>query len=92
VNTTAKVNLNNTYMMEFRVESRVKQGNTLSPTLFSLVIDTVLKNLDLRGNVSTRLGRLTAYADTLIIACTKQSLIDTFQQLKNNYGSWINNK
>jgi len=32
-------------MMEFRVESGVKQGDPLCHTLFSLVIDTVLKNL-----------------------------------------------
>jgi len=31
--------------MEFRVESRVKQYDLLSPTLMSLVTDTVLKNL-----------------------------------------------
>jgi hypothetical protein len=49
----AKVKVNNAYMEEFRVESRVKQGDLLSPTLFSLVIDTVLKKLDLRGNIST---------------------------------------
>ena len=93
-NTTAKVKVNNAYTMEFRVESGVKQGDPLSPTLFSLVIDTILKKLDLRGNISTRLRQLTAYADDILItARTKQSLIDTFQQLKNNsYGSWINNK
>jgi hypothetical protein len=55
VNTTAKVKLNNAYTMEFRVERGVRQGDPLSPTLFSLVIDTVLKKLDMRGNVSTRL-------------------------------------
>jgi porphobilinogen deaminase len=49
------------------------------------VIDTVLKKLDLRGNISTRLRQLTAYADdVLITARTRQALIDTFQQLKNN--------
>jgi hypothetical protein len=42
-NTTAKVKVNNTCREEFRVESGVKQGDPLSPTLFSLVIDTVLK-------------------------------------------------
>jgi hypothetical protein len=78
------------------MESGVKQGDPLSPTLFSLVIDTVLKKLDLRGNNSTQLRQLMAYADdVLIIACTKQSLIDTFQQLKNNsmeVGVTINEK
>jgi hypothetical protein len=40
-NTTAKVKVNNEYTEEFRVESGAKQGDPLSPTLFSLVIDTV---------------------------------------------------
>jgi hypothetical protein len=61
VHTTAKVKHANT--AEFRVESGVKQDDPLSPTLFSLVIDTVLGKLDLRGNVSTQLRQLTAYAD-----------------------------
>ena len=78
------VKFKNVYTLEFRVESGVKQGDPLSPTILSLVIDTVLKKLDLRGNISKRLRQLTAYADDiLIIAPTKQSLIDTFQQLKN---------
>jgi len=70
--------------MEFRVESGVKLGDPLSPTLFSLVIDTVLKKLDLRGYISTRLRQRTAYAEEILrIARTKQSPIDTFQKLKN---------
>jgi len=74
-NTTAKVKVNNAYTEEFRVESGVKQGDPLSPTLFSLVIDTVLKELDLRGNISTRLRQLTAYADDILItARTRQSV------------------
>jgi len=49
------------------------------------VIDTVLKERDLRGDISTRLRQLTAYADDILItARTRQSLIDTFQNLKNN--------
>ena len=57
-NTTAKVKVNNEYTSEFRVESGVKQGDPLSPTLFSLVIDTVLKKPDLRGNISTQLRQI----------------------------------
>ena len=54
-NTTAKVKVkvNNAFMSDFRVDCGVKQGDLLSPTLFNLVIDTVLKQLDLRGNTST---------------------------------------
>ena len=76
----AKVKVNKTYTSEFKVESGVKQGDPLSPTLFSLVIDTVLKKIDLRGNISCRLRQLMAYADDkLTTARTKQSLMDTFQ-------------
>jgi len=52
-NTMAKVKVNNVYTSEFRVESGVKQGDPLSPMLFSLVINTTLKKLDVRGNIST---------------------------------------
>jgi hypothetical protein len=38
---------------EFRIVSGVKQGDPLSATLFMIVIDNVLKQLDLKGNIST---------------------------------------
>ena len=45
----------------------------------------MLKTLDLRGNIAARLRQFTAYADDILItARTEQSLIDAFQQLKNN--------
>ena len=84
-NTTANVKVNNTHTLDFRVDSGVKQGDPPSPTLFNPVIDTVLKQLDLKGNISTRLRQLVAYADNLlIITRTKQSLIDTLQQIKSS--------
>jgi len=92
----AKVEVNNAYTSKFRIDSRVKQGDLLSPTLFSLVINTILKKLDVRGNISTRLKQLMAYADDIFItARTEQSLMDTFQQLKKNsleVGLTINEK
>jgi len=49
------------------------------------VIDSVLKERDLRGDISTRLGQLTDYADDILITSgRRQLLIDTFQQLKNS--------
>jgi len=49
------------------------------------VIDTVLKERELRDDISTQLRQLTAYADDILItARTIQLLIDTFQQLKIN--------
>jgi hypothetical protein len=39
--------------------------------------------MDLRGNISTRLKQCSAYADDILITTrTKQTIIDTFQKLK----------
>jgi hypothetical protein len=78
------VKVNNKFT-EFQVEYGVKQGDPLSATLFSMVNDVILKNLDLRGNISTRLKQCIAYADdVLITARTKQTMKDTFEQLMHN--------
>jgi len=51
--------------------------------LFSLFIDTVLKQTELRGNITTRLKQCNAYADDILLTTrTKQSLLDTLQKLK----------
>jgi len=55
--------------------------------LFSLVIDTVLKQIELRGNVASHLKGV-AYADDILL-----SLLDTFQKLKEisaQYGLIVN--
>jgi hypothetical protein len=49
--TTAKVKINNQLTENFSVEIGVKQGDPLSATLFTVVIDSVLKQMDLRGNI-----------------------------------------
>jgi hypothetical protein len=38
----------------------VKQGDPLSAALFSVVIDGILKQLELRGNISTHLKQCSA--------------------------------
>ena len=60
-----------------------KQGDPLSATLFTLVIDTILKQVELRGNTTARLKQCIAYADDILLTGrTKQSLLETFQKLK----------
>ena len=44
-----------------------KQGDPLSATLFSIAMDSILKKMELRGNISTRLRQCTAYADDILI-------------------------
>jgi hypothetical protein len=64
----------------------VKQGDQLSATPFSVVIDDILKQLELRGNTSTRLKQCSAYADDILItARTKQTMTDTFEKLKKTF-------
>jgi len=49
------------------VKCGIKQGDPLSATLFSLVIDTILKQMELRGNITTRLKQCIAYADVVLL-------------------------
>jgi hypothetical protein len=57
----------------------VKQGDPLWSTLFSIVIDDILKQLELRG-----LKQYSTYADGILItAGTEQTMIDTFKKNKN---------
>jgi len=51
--------------------------------------------MGLRGNIPTRLKQCTTYADDMLTTRTKQSLIDTFQKLKEisaQYGLIVNGK
>jgi hypothetical protein len=85
IQTRARVKINRDFTEEFIVECRVKQGDPLSATLFSLDIVTILKQMGLKGNINTRLKQFTAYAEDILLTIrTKQSLIDTFQKL-NKY-------
>ena len=80
----ARVKVNQNYTEKFEIMTGVKQGDMLSTTLFSIVTDDFLKQLELRGNISICLKQCSAYAnDTLITAWTKQILINTFKKLKN---------
>ena len=53
--TKARVKINQNYTVKFEIMTGVKQGDLLSATLFSIVIDDILKQLELSGNISTRL-------------------------------------
>jgi hypothetical protein len=92
--TKARVKVNQSYTEYFEVSTGVKQGDPLSTTLFSIVIDDIIKQLELRGNISTHLKQRSTYVDDILItARTKQTLMDTFEKLKNissQYGLIVN--
>jgi hypothetical protein len=94
--TKAIVKVNDEYSSKFKVHKVVKQGDTLSATLFSIAIDVIIIKLDTRGNISIRLKQRSAYTDNILItARTKQTMIDAFNKLKMEsiiYGFVINEK
>ena len=82
--TIAMVKIDNELTEKFYVQTGVKQGDPLSATLFSIAMDAILKKLELRRNISTKLRQCTAYADDILItARTTQAMTDTFVKLKN---------
>jgi hypothetical protein len=83
-NTTAQLRVNNDLTEAIDINTGVRQGDPLSALLFSMVIDIAMNNLDIRGNISTRLRQMCAYADDLlIVARARQAMMDTFIKLKN---------
>jgi hypothetical protein len=92
--TKARIEVNQSYIEYFEVTTGVKQGDPLSKTLFSIVIDDIIKQLELSGNISTGLEQCSAYADdTLLTARTKQTLMDTFKKLKKHFiAIWLYSK
>jgi len=59
------------------------------------VLDSVITNLEVRGNIASRLKQICAYADDIVlIGRTKEVSIDTFFKLKHeslNAGLIVNN-
>jgi hypothetical protein len=86
--------INNEFTKKFDVQTEVKQGDLLSATLFSIAMDSILKKMELRGNISTRLKQCTAYVDDILITTgTTEAMIDTIVKLKNEslkYGLIVN--
>jgi hypothetical protein len=81
--TNAIVKINNEFTDKFDVQTGVKQGDSLSATLFSIAMDSTLKKTELRENISTRLKQYNTYADDILITTrTAQAMIDTFVKLK----------
>ena len=50
-----KVKVNNSYSEWFETKTGVRQGDPLSTLLFSAVLDSVITNLEVQGNITTRL-------------------------------------
>jgi hypothetical protein len=72
----AGIKINRDFTEDIIVECGVKKADPLSATLFSLVVDTILKQMGLRRNITARLKRCTACADdNMLTTGTKQKCI-----------------
>jgi hypothetical protein len=81
--TKMKMKINNSYTEWFERKTGDTQGDPLSALLFSVVLDSVITNLEVGGNITTGLKQNCAYAyDIVIIGRRKQVLIDTYCKLK----------
>ena len=60
--TKARAKVNQNYTEKFEITTGVKQGDPLSATLLRIVIDDILKQLELRSNISSRLKQCSAYS------------------------------
>ena len=65
--TKIKVKVNNSYSEWLETKTRVRQGDPLSALLFSVVLDSVITNLEIRGNITTGLKQICAYADDMVL-------------------------
>ena len=68
----------------FLISSGVRQGDPLSATIFNLIRDSVIKDLNLRGNVSLKLMQIVAYAnDVALLARSLKALKKIFHEFQN---------
>ena len=53
--TQAKIKLNSEYTEQLEVKTEIRQGDPLSTILFCTVMESLMKKLEMKGNISTRL-------------------------------------
>ena len=63
----SKMKLSDGCSESFETETGLRQGDALSPMLFNIVLEAVLINIDKRGNISTKMRQICAYADDISV-------------------------
>ena len=63
----------------------MRQGDPLSTTIFNLILDSVIKKLNLRGDISLKLKQIVAYDDDddALLARSPKVLKEIFHKLQN---------
>ena len=65
--TKMKVKVNNSYSEWFEMKTGVRKGDPLSALLFSVMLESVISNLEVRGYITTRLKQICTYAEDIAI-------------------------
>ena len=66
-NTVTEAKINNDFSEYFEGNTVVRQVYPLSAILFSIVIDKIIRKLDVRHNISVRLKQICADTDDVLI-------------------------
>jgi hypothetical protein len=79
-NSKAQIAVEDKLTPMLEISTGVRQGDPLSALLFNLTLESVIRNLEIRGNITTKLKQINAYTDDIVItARTKKDLIQTFE-------------
>ena len=95
---TAKVNYNGHTSENFTISQGVRQGSILSPYLYNIYTELLLKELELNCNVGTSLFEkftgIVAYADDIVLLSTTisglQNLVDKCLSYSEQHGVALN--
>jgi len=81
--TTAIAKIGTETTESFKVQEGVRQGDTLSATLFNIALESAIRKADLGGTINVKDVQIIAYADDVtIISRTKSALIEAFTRLE----------
>ena len=86
-NTTSSVKLNNIFTKWFDTTTGVRQGDTLSPTLFNIFLNDLITDLEQFFCIETDDFSLSVlcYADDIVILCDNEEKI---QSMLNHVAEW----
>jgi hypothetical protein len=74
--TTASVVYKGEESTEFKTNNGIRQGDTLSATLFVLVVDHILRKIETEGTLRNRGIQVIAYADDIAIIAKQKTLME----------------
>jgi len=71
-NTTARVKVTNKLSNSFTFNAGVRQGDSLSTTLFILALHYGVQTIEQNGTIFTKVSHICAYADDIVIVTRTQ--------------------